>query len=268
MEQHGKNPSKNVIVIIPARYASMRLPGKLLLEIAGKPLILHTLGQALKATTVSRVIVATDDERIWAIVNESGGEAVMTAKSHRSGSDRAAEIAADLPIGSIIVNVQGDEPMISPETIDRAVSALVEDVTADLATTCEPIDRVEDVFNANVVKVVIDIKGYALYFSRSAIPYFRESAIEYGGLELAIREQPDLLSIFRKHTGLYAFRREFLLRFAKMKPTVLEQAEMLEQNRALENGARIKVVEGEGNSIGIDTSEDLERVRSLMARGV
>lgn len=264
MEQHGENPLKNVIAIIPARYASKRLPGKLLLDIAGKPLILHTLERTLQARTVSRVIVATDDERIFAVVTENGGEALMTAKRHRSGSDRAAEIAADLPIGSIIVNVQGDEPIISPETIDRAVEALVEDGTADLATTFEAIGNVEDVFDSNVVKLVVDIKGYALYFSRSPVPYLREAAIKHGGLEEALRQRPELLSMFRKHTGLYAFRREFLLRFAKLRPTALERAEMLEQIRALENGARIKVVEAAGRSIGVDTPEDLERVRSMM----
>ena len=268
MEQHGENPLNNVIAIIPARYASKRLPGKLLCELAGKPLILHTLSQALKARTVSRVIVATDDERILSVVTQNGGEAVMTSKRHRSGSDRAAAIASELPVGSIIVNVQGDEPMISPQAIDDAVDALIDDGTADMATTCEVITRVEDVLDPNVVKVVTDANGYALYFSRAPVPYLREAANKHGGLDQALRADPELMKMFRKHTGLYAFRREFLMRFAKMKPTQLEKAEMLEQMRALENRGRIRVIETEGSSIGVDTSEDLERVRSLMTVGV
>ena len=135
MELHGKNPQQNVIAIIPARYASTRLPGKMLLDIAGKPLILHTLGQAAKARTVLRVIVATDDKQIFSVVTQNGGEAVMTSPDHVSGSDRIAEVAANLPEGSIIVNVQGDEPMISPDTIDKAVEALIGDEHADIATT-------------------------------------------------------------------------------------------------------------------------------------
>ncbi|MFM9905085.1 MAG: 3-deoxy-manno-octulosonate cytidylyltransferase [Pyrinomonadaceae bacterium] len=254
-----------MIAIIPARYASMRLPGKLLLEIAGKPLIVHTLAQASKARTVSRVIVATDDERIFRVVTEAGGEAVMTSADHNSGSDRIAEVAKGLPEDSIIVNVQGDEPMISPDTIDAAVNALMEDGNADIATTSEAITEVDDeLMNGNVVKVVTNDAGYAVYFSRSPIPYPREAILKYGGPDDALTAEPNLLSLFRKHTGLYVYRREFLLRFTKMPQSKLEKVEMLEQLRALENGARIRVVEVSGSSIGVDTVEDLERVRALL----
>lgn len=266
METHGNNPLKNVIAIIPARYASTRLPGKLLLEVAGKALILHTLEQAKKARNVDRVIVATDDRRIFDIVRAARGEATMTKAGHRSGSDRIAEVAESLPTGSIVVNVQGDEPMISPRTIEEAVDAFIDDETAEVATTSEAISDIDDLMNGNVVKVVTDQSGYALYFSRSPIPYPRESAIRNGGPDDALHNEPELLSLFRKHTGLYVYTREFLLRFAKMPQSKLEQIEMLEQLRALENGARIKVVEVAETSIGVDTPEDLERARSILER--
>ena len=264
MESHGNNPQENVIAIIPARYASTRLPGKLLLPIAGKPLILHTVEQAAKAVTVARVIVATDDIRIFSAVREAQVEAVMTSTDHVSGSDRLAEASAELPADLIIVNVQGDEPMISPSAIDAAVTALIDEKGVDVATTCEPIDNVDDVLDPNVVKVVAGPDGMARYFSRSPIPYLREAANSAGGLAAALEKDPKLISHFRKHTGLYVYRREFLLRFTKMTPTRLERLEMLEQLRALENGAKIKVVETSERSIGVDTMADLELVRSII----
>jgi 3-deoxy-manno-octulosonate cytidylyltransferase (CMP-KDO synthetase) len=265
VEQHGENPPKDVFIIIPARYSSIRLPGKLLLPIAGKPLILHTLGQAKKAEHVSRVIVATDDERIFNAVVESGNHAVMTSSEHRSGSDRIAEVAAGLLEGSIIVNVQGDEPLISPRTIEKAIEALLNDETADIATTCEPIDDLGDLLNGNVVKVVASDLGYALYFSRSPMPFPREASLRYDGdPNQAIVNEPEIMTIFRKHTGLYVYRREFLMKFTKLPPSKLEQIEMLEQLRALENGARIKVVEVSESSIGVDTPEDFERARTII----
>lgn len=269
MEIHGSNPLQNVIAIVPARYSSTRLPGKMLLDIGGKPLILHTLGQAAKAKTVSRVIVATDDERILDVVRANGGEAVMTSPDHNSGSDRLAEVAESLPEDSIVVNVQGDEPLISPDVIDAAVNALIADPLADMATTCEPITSRLELLNGNAVKVVVGDKGYALHFSRSPMPWPREASLRYGGdPNQAIEEEPELLSNFRKHTGLYVFRRDYLLEFTKMPQTRLEQFEMLEQLRALENGAKIRVLDVTESSIGVDTIEDLERVRRIVeARG-
>lgn len=266
METRGENTQKNVIAIIPARYASTRLPGKMLLDIGGKPLILHTLEQTGKARLVSRVIVATDDERIFDVVTQAGGEAVMTSTEHRSGTDRLAEVAAGLPEGSIIVNVQGDEPLISPDTIDAAVEALLGDDSADMATTCEPIESLwDELLNGNVVKVVVGDHGYADHFSRSPMPWPREAALRHGGdPNHAIAAEPELLANFRKHTGLYVYRREYLLKFARMVPTRLEQFEMLEQLRALENGTKIRVVDASGSSIGVDTIEDLERVREII----
>lgn len=265
MEQSRRNPKQNVIAIIPARYSSVRLPGKMLREIQAKPLILHTLEQVKKAATVDRVIVATDDERIFNAVNEVGGEAVMTSSDHNSGSDRIAEVAKNLPEYSIIVNVQGDEPLISPDTIDAAVNGLIYDPEADISTICEPITSLwDEVLNFNVVKVVTSENGYALYFSRSPMPFPREASLRHGGPNEAIEAEPELLANFRKHIGLYVYRREYLLEFTKLAQTRLEKLEMLEQLRALESGAKIKVVEAAANSIGVDTAEDFERVKKIL----
>ena len=184
MEPHGENIQQYVIAVIPARYSSVRLPGKMLLEIHGRPLILHTVSQAMKAASVDRVIVATDDQRIFDVVHAEGFEVVMTSDSHQSGSDRVAEVAETLPEGAIVVNVQGDEPLIDPDTIDRAVAATS---GADIATTWEPIANVEDLENPNIVKVVINAAGFALYFSRLAMPFPRESSLRHGGPQVALR---------------------------------------------------------------------------------
>jgi 3-deoxy-manno-octulosonate cytidylyltransferase (CMP-KDO synthetase) len=237
----------------------------MLLPIAGKPLILHTLERAIEARSVDRVIVATDNKLIFDVVSEYGGEAVMTASYHSSGSDRIAEVAELLPETSIVVNIQGDEPVISPETIDRAVSALLEDDAADMSTTWEPIESLWDLLNGNNVKVSVGDNGFALYFSRSPFPWPREASLRHGGdPNDAIEEEPELLQNYKKHTGLYVYRREYLLKFTKLPQTWLEKYEMLEQLRAIENGARIKVVKAADRSIGVDTQEDYERVKALL----
>ena len=235
------------------------------MEIAGKPLIVHTAERAREAATVDEVIVATDDERIEAAVRAYGFAARMTSPDLASGSDRVAAVAAELPEGSVIVNLQGDEPVISPATIDRAVKAIMGGggERADIVTTCEPIGSIEELENPNVVKVVTNAEGRALYFSRSPIPYIREAATKFGMLGRALAKDPELLGHFKKHTGLYVYGREFLLEYTKMPQTTLEKLEMLEQLRALENGAYIKVVEAAGRSIGVDTEEDLAAVRGI-----
>ena len=268
MSNTGKNPTKNIYAVIPARLFSTRLPNKLLLPINGKPLILHTLAQAKKIEKIERVIVATDSEEILRVVEASGNEAVLTDKDHQSGSDRIAEIAENLPENSIIVNVQGDEPLIPPSTIEKALEALLFDESIDIATTCEPISDFEDVLSSDVVKVVTDENDFALYFSRSPIPFPREAAKTYGNLENALKNEPNLLALYRKHTGLYVYRREFLLKYTKAKQTKLEKTELLEQLRALENGAKIKVVEVSESSIGVDTREDFERVQEIIEKNV
>ena len=195
---------------------------------------------------------------------------MMTSPDHHSGSDRIAEVAKGLPEGSIIVNVQGDEPVIPPETIDAAVEALVNDPDADMSTTCEPItEHWGELLNGNVVKVVVGDNGYALYFSRSPMPWPREASLRYGGDPgQAIEAEPEILrEHYHKHTGLYVYRREFLLKFTSWPQTRLEKWEMLEQLRPLEHGAKICVVDAVGSSIGVDTEEDLERVSAIVEAG-
>lgn len=250
-----------VVAIIPARYASTRLPGKPLLPLANVPMIMHVVERAARARLVSRVIVATDDERILSAVRSRGGEARLTSMSAASGTDRVAEIAARLD-SEIIVNVQGDEPLIDPSTIDAAIEPLVSDAQVQIGTTSEPIDSIDDVFDPGVVKVVTDSRGFALYFSRSPVPHVRPDP----GLTLeqSLRRDPGLLSNYRKHSGLYAYRSDSLQRFARMETSRLERLERLEQLRALENGIGIRVVSVEHRSVGVDTEQDYERVKRLI----
>ncbi len=224
-------------------------------------MIMHVVERSSRARLISRVIVATDDERIVETVVTHGGEAVMTSSGLASGTDRVAEVAALLD-AEFIVNVQGDEPLIEPSTIDAAIAPLIEDDRIQVCTTSEPITTVEDVFSPSVVKVVADSHGFALYFSRSPIPYFR-LAVEMT-LEASLRADTSLLSNFRKHSGVYAYRAGFLRQFAQMEPSPLERLEALEQLRALENGFGIRVVGVEHRSIGVDTLQDYKRVRRLM----
>lgn len=219
--------------------------------------------RALAARTVSRAIVATDDARIFDCVTSAGFEAVMTRAGHQTGTDRVAEVARDLD-ADVIVNVQGDEPLIEPETIDRAVSALINDREAEIATTCEAIDESADVLSGAVVKILVDDEGRALEFSRAPIPFPNQAVLRHGSIEAALECEPALLSTFRKHTGLYVYRREFLLKFTSWPQSEAEASESLEQLRALERGVKIRVVEAKSPSIGVDTIEDLERVRLLI----
>jgi len=263
VEQHGDSPRKTIFAVIPARYGSRRLPGKVLLQIGGKPLIVLTAERVAAASLVDKVIVATDDERIARAVESAGFRAEITSSEHRSGSDRVAEIALDLPENSIIVNVQGDEPLVDPAAIDRAIRALLDDRQADVATICEQFDGPEEILDPSVVKVVVGQSGYAIYFSRQPVPFPRDAVLESGNsLSEALRRDRDLIGVFRKHIGVYVYRREYLLRFASLPPTVTELIEMLEQLRALEDRARIRVVESNGRSIGIDTNEDFEKLKA------
>ncbi len=190
----------------------------------------------------------------------------MTRDNHKSGTDRVAEVARSLD-ADMIVNVQGDEPLIDPATIDYAISALVADEEAQMATTCEPISDINDVLNPAVVKVTID-NGYAKSFSRNPIPFPKQAVQQYGSIEAALRNEPALLFSFRKHTGLYVYRREFLLEFASWPQSESERTESLEQLRALDRGVKIKVIEAASPSIGVDTFDDLERVRAILETGM
>lgn len=229
-------------------------------------MICWVIERALAARTVSRAIVATDDERIMNAVKDYGHEAIMTGSAHRSGTDRIAEVAHSVD-AEIIVNLQGDEPLIAAKTIDHAVEALHGDSGTGIATTWETIESARDVLSSDVVKIVVDKNQNAVYFSRSPVPYPRDAVKQHGSLEQALNNDSSLLARFRKHTGLYVFRREVLLAFASWPQTELERAESLEQLRALEHGVRIKAVQAASPSIGVDTIEDLERVRAILEVG-
>ena len=231
-------------------------------------MICWVVERALSARNVARAIVATDDQRIIDAVESAGHEAVMTRDDHLSGSDRLAEVAAVLEEGEIIVNVQGDEPLISPETIDCAIEALLADEECSIVTTWEPIEFASEVLNPDLVKVVVDEADRAVYFSRAAVPYPRDAVRRHGSLESALVHEPALLTHFRKHTGLYVYRRSVLLEFATWPQSNLERAEALEQLRALEHGVKIKVIKASTSSIGVDTLEDLERVRAIVEKEV
>ena len=259
-----KSSGTGVIAIIPARLGSTRLPGKPLLEIAGKPMLLHVIERTSAATTVTRVVVATDDQRIMDVVRSAGYEAWLTSIAHRNGTERLSEVAREVT-EEVVVNVQSDEPMIEGSSIDAAVQPLLEDAGVMMSTIAEPLEQPGDALDPGVVKVVIDSLGNALYFSRAPIPYPRDEATRAGSIEAAIESREQVDSMFLKHTGLYAYRREFLLKYAALPPTPLESRESLEQLRALEHGYRIRVVKVSSKSIGVDTPEDLERVRRIMA---
>lgn len=240
----------NVACIIPARYASTRLPGKPLLDIAGKPMIQHVVERVRQARRPSLVIVATDDARIFAAVQAFGGDARMTSAAHPTGTDRLAEVAAALPEMDLILNIQGDEPLIPPQAIDELAAAFDGRPDLQMASLMTPMAE-EEFDNPAAVKVVVSLDGHALYFSRSLIPYPRQRGPQWRCF---------------KHLGVYAYRRDFLLRFAATPPTPLETTESLEQLRALENGWRIRMIETPFRSVGVDTPEDLERVRKIFAR--
>ena len=235
-----------VLCVIPARFASTRLPGKPLKDIAGKPMVVRVYERASQARLVDETLVATDDERIKTAVEAAGGKAMLTRADHATGTDRLAEVAEAYPEVDLIVNVQGDEPLIDPGLIDELAGLFANEPELAMATVKTEIEDEAEQKNPNNVKVVCDKAGYALYFSRSLMPYPRK----------------DGCPVY-KHIGIYAYRRDFLLHYAKMEPTPLEQAESLEQLRALENGYRIKVVETKAKFVGVDTVEDLERVNEI-----
>lgn len=253
--------------VIPARYASSRFPGKPLASLCGRPLIHHVYERARQSKTLTRVVVATDDLRIRDVVAAFGGEVQLTGAHHPSGTDRVAEVAASVA-SELIVNIQGDEPLIEPAMIDEAVSPFFDASSLTMGTLCYRLESEEAWQSPHVVKVVRDRQGFALYFSRAAIPYdrveSRGSRVEGKGLPgpqlPTLRSRP----FWYKHIGLYVYRRDFLLELARLPPTPLEEREGLEQLRALEYGYRIKVVETQYDSVGVDTPEDLARVEQIV----
>ena len=258
-----REPERNmkplrIIGVIPARYASTRLPAKPLIDLLGKSMVQRVYEQAKKAQRLHRVIVATDDERIAVVVRSFGGEVVITPPEIKSGSDRVAAIAARSD-GDIFLNIQGDEPLIAPEMIDQAAEILIDDSQALVGTLAKRIDTPEELMNPGTVKVVVDKNSFALYFSRSIIPFVREGDNPSGWLSSRT---------FYKHIGLYVFRKDFLIGFAKMPESSLERSEKLEQLRILENGFRIKVGFTERDSIPIDTQADVDRVVGMLKQQV
>jgi 3-deoxy-manno-octulosonate cytidylyltransferase (CMP-KDO synthetase) len=241
-------PPLQIVAVIPARFASTRFPGKPLADIDGRPMIEHVYRRAAASPAVSRVIVATDDLRIATTVTGFGGQVRLTRPDHPSGTDRLAEVAAALDC-DVVVNVQGDEPLLDPRAIEEVVAPFA-DPSISMTTLYRRIDTPAELTDPNVVKVVVDRAGFALYFSRSPIPHQRDPR---GGW-------PPLY----RHIGLYAYRRSALMVLASLEPTPLERAESLEQLRALEHGIRIKTVETAYDSIGVDTPQDLEQVRRLL----
>ena len=241
-----------VVVVIPARYGSTRLPGKPLVQLAGKPMIQRVYERAKLAGSVNQVIVATDDARIVEAVEKFGGEARMTRSDHRTGTERVAEVAAHVE-GDVFVNVQGDEPLLDPQAIDTAVGALLEEPAASISTVATAIKTPADIMDPNVVKTVLDFDGNALYFSRAPIPWVRDT-----GTKIQVRHW--------KHLGLYVFQRDALLEYPTLPQGELERIEQLEQLRWMENGWKIRVAEVEHDAVSVDVPADVARVEKLLEK--
>jgi 3-deoxy-manno-octulosonate cytidylyltransferase (CMP-KDO synthetase) len=242
--------ASKVVIVIPARYGSTRLPGKPLVSLAGKPMIQRVYERARLAQRADRVIVATDDERIVKAVEGFGGEARMTRVDHRTGTERVAEVAAHTE-GDVFVNVQGDEPLLDPVAVDTAVNSLLEEPAAAVATVATPLHSAADIMDPNVVKVVLDFDENALYFSRAPIPWVRDTASK-----IQVRHL--------KHLGLYVFQRDALLEYPTLPQGELERIEQLEQLRWMENGWKIRVAEVEHDAVSVDVPADVERVEKLL----
>jgi 3-deoxy-manno-octulosonate cytidylyltransferase (CMP-KDO synthetase) len=246
-------------VVIPARFASGRLPGKPLLDIAGKPMIIRVAEQAAKSGA-EEVVIATDHTGILNVATQHGYKAVMTREDHTSGTDRIAEVSQQMhwPDGTIVINVQGDEPLIDPKLIQEVAQNLASNPEAAVATACHPILDATAMLNPNIVKVVIDINGHALYFSRAAIPYARDT--------LAVDSASSSNMPFYRHIGIYGYRTEFLKVYASLAPAALEKIESLEQLRVLWHGYTISVaISNSAPASGVDTQEDLDQVRSILS---
>ena len=252
----------SVVAVIPARYGSTRLPGKPLAIIGGKPMIQHVYENASKAKLLDQIIVATDDRRIEEAVKKFGGNVVRTSKDHASGTDRLAEVARKLKAADWLVNIQGDLPFIRAQTIARAIQPLMDDRKIPMGTVCTAIYEMKDWQNPNVVKVLKDRAGFALYFSRAPIPFFRNNEIDVAGKTSTSSSNQRLWGY--RHLGLYVYRRDFLLKFAGLRPTPLERIESLEQLRALQNGYPIYVAEVDEHPIEVDTPDDLKNAERYL----
>ena len=255
-------------VVIPARHASTRLPGKMLLAMGGKPMIQHVYERA-KESGADRVIIATDSQEICNAVKSFSGEALLTSENHRSGTERIAEVVQTLSISddSIVVNVQGDEPLIEPELISGVAGNLNENDQASISTVGTPIDSTQEFLNPNIVKVVLDANGHALYFSRAPIPWPRDVFQDKSLNALADKELPGGKDTFFRHVGIYAYRAHFVKTYCELAPSPLEKIESLEQLRALSHGYKISVLVSEkSNGYGVDTQEDYDKVKEIIER--
>ena len=246
-----------IIGVIPARFASSRLMGKPLADICGKPMIQHTFENAGKSKLISRMIIAVDDEKVASVAKSFGAEVVMTPRDIQTGSDRIAYVIKDIKDADIIVNIQGDEPFINGTMIDQAIEPLVFDKSVNVSTLAKRIRSVQEFKSPSIPKVVFDYNNFALYFSRSPIPFVRDAR---SNLERITKGE------VYKHIGLYVYRKEYLQRFTKLEPTDLEEMEKLEQLRMLENGFKIKIVVTEFENIAVDTPDDLARARQYYLR--
>jgi 3-deoxy-manno-octulosonate cytidylyltransferase (CMP-KDO synthetase) len=246
-----------IVGIIPARFASSRLFGKILADIGGKPMIQHTYENAQKSKLINEIIIAADDSQVAKAARGFGAKVLMTPKEIKSGSDRAAFVAANLIDAKIIVNIQCDEPFISGVMIDQAIEPLIFDLSVNVSTLAKRIEGIEELRSPSVVKVVFDYNNFAMYFSRSPIPFVRDAKTN--------SERVQMGEIY-KHIGLYVFRKDALLKFTKLPQTDLEKTEKLEQLRMLENGFKIKIVITEFDSLSVDTPDDLERARKYYTR--
>lgn len=255
----------NVIGIIPARYASSRFEGKVLAPLDGKPMIQHVWERARRARLLERIIIACDDERILKAAQAFGAEAQLTSTKHASGTDRLTEIVNPLDM-KIVVNIQADEPLVHPSMIDDVADALLSDPSAVMATVKKRIEDEAELASPNVVKVVSDKHGFALYFSRAPIPFRRDGRAQ-AATKASTRRAARIQPVHYKHIGLYAYTKDFLFHFLHLPPSSLEQTEQLEQLRVLEHGYRIKVIETTHETIGVDTPQDLERVAARLQQG-
>jgi len=249
-----------VVAIIPARYGSTRFPGKPLARIGGKPMIQHVYESASRAGALDRLLVATDDQRILEAVRAFGGEAMLTSKDHVSGTDRLAEVAKKLK-AEWIVNIQGDLPFVQPQTISRTLAPLRRDRSISMGTARTPIHEKEEWLDPNVVKVVTDERGFALYFSRAPVPYLKGGEANGGALS---GTPPEKIVWGYRHIGIYVYRRDFLLKFSRLRPSALEQAEGLEQLRALAYGYRIRVRDVDEPGVEVDTPQDLAKAEQYL----
>jgi 3-deoxy-manno-octulosonate cytidylyltransferase (CMP-KDO synthetase) len=246
----SKLSDAKVLIVIPARYASVRFPGKPLAEIAGKPMIQHVVERVRQVQQKVQIVVATEDDRILKAVKSFGADAILTRADHKTGTDRVAEVATHIS-ADIYINVQGDEPLIDAATIDAVIEVMAEDEAIHLATPCSAITHQPDIMDPNVVKAVLDFDGNALYFSRAPIPWVRDT-----GASVAARHT--------KHIGLYGYRRDTLLEYPTLPPGELERVEQLEQLRWLENGFKIRVVETEYDAVSVDVLADIAKVEKIL----